>query len=52
MKKQTNEKQQNLYFLLKTLCKETYFFFEKNYFIKITFFNKKIIKLKILFKKT
>ena len=40
MKKQKNEKQQNLYFLLQTLCKKTVFF-EKNYFSKITFFNKK-----------
>ena len=51
MKKQKNEKQQNLYFLLKTLCKNT-FFLEKNYFSKMTFFNKKIIKMKILFEKT
>ena len=51
MKKQKNEKPQNSYFSLKTLCKNT-FFFERNYFSKIKFFNKKIIKLKILFEKT
>ena len=34
MKKQKNEKQQNLYFLLKTLCKKNIFFLEKNILVR------------------
>ena len=33
MKKQTNEKQQNLYFLLKTPCKKS-FFLKKNILVR------------------
>ena len=34
MKKQKNEKQQNLYFLLKPLCKKNVFFLKKSILVR------------------